>query len=161
MTWWQTLYQSIFLSILAKMFWQKMVHPTSSSFLLLQIGPFVITIPWGFKLCCDCPFSVPGGWMDLDSGKTEWLWVQETSGSSCLSSLVMDGVALFQTAPLHNQRFSWTHNCCSKSKWQLWLGGPLHNFVLCVVVPLPGLWGPAHSHSWPSYFSWITAVQFT
>ncbi|KAM6466454.1 uncharacterized protein PHA67_012250 [Liasis olivaceus] len=48
-----------------------------------------------------------GVWMgnnrlQLNPGKTEWLWVGGSSVSRSLPSLVLDGVALPQTDPVHN-----------------------------------------------------------
>lgn len=96
-----------------------------------------------------------GVWMvehrlQLNSGKTEWLWMQETPGSSCLSSFIMDGIALVKTAPVWNLGFS-----CTAARRASDSVVRRANFVLCAVVSLPGLWGPAQSHSCPSHFSVI------
>lgn len=40
--------------------------------------------------------------LQLNPGKTEWLWVNGSSVSGTLSSLELDGIALPQTDPVHN-----------------------------------------------------------
>lgn len=96
---------------------------------------FLLFCPWWIKQWCWYLIPVPGG-----CGRSEWRminwqdWVFGPSGSDIFPSLVLDEVALSNI---------WSgffldsyHNSCLKSKWQWWLGGVLHSFILCISCTL-------------------------
>lgn len=67
-----------------------------------------------------------------NSGKTEWLWV--LGPAEFMPCLVLDGIILPQTDPVHNLGSSWTYNSFSRSRGQSWLGGPLVVHWLCLFL---------------------------
>lgn len=64
----------------------------------------------------------------------------------CLLSLVLDGIACPRQTRGILWKFSWTHNSCSRTRWQTWLGKSLFNF-LSLLVPFPALGASPLIHS--------------
>lgn len=58
-------------------------------------------------------------------------WFLCLSDLGTLLSLVLNEITLHKTVPVWNLGSSWTHDCCSKSTWCLYLEVPLQNFALC------------------------------
>lgn len=91
--------------------------------------------------------GVPEVWMrhkrlHWSSGKMEWLWVwglpiwvlYHLSSWVELHCPKQTQYAIWGSA----WRSSWTHDSCLNNRWESWLEGPLHNFMLC----------PSCTHVW-------------
>lgn len=71
----------------------------------------------------------------LNSDKTELLWVLGPTNFKTVPSLVLDGVVLSWTDPYAAWEFPKVHDCCFMSQWQSWLEG-FCTFLSCLpVVP--------------------------
>lgn len=66
--------------------------------------------------------------LQLNPGRTEWLWVCGLTASRTMPSLVLDGVAQPQTDPVHNQG-AFLNSCLLAKQLVLsWLGDRLHPY---------------------------------
>lgn len=92
--------------------------------------------------------------LQLNPSKTEWLWVLGSSSSGTMPSLVLDGVVLPQTDPVHNLRVFLDSQLLLNEQIAVVARGGLCT-ILChtPVVPVPRLRNTAQCYSCPGHLS--------